>query len=194
MAAASSDSTDLFGSAASKPDAPADATPEADTVSTPPSSGSDGNDIINQFASSWEKTSADITSTTSTTTADPFKNNWDGSSPSSATVASTPAADDKYQFSWDKPSAPSTDTSASTPASDAANSLSSWEKAFESPKPATQTDTPADGTTKQGVLAEMNKLLGKTTSPSDGMWIQQHAVGHKGRTHKLVSIKLYKSK
>jgi hypothetical protein len=87
--------------------------------------------------------------------------------------------------------------------------LSSWEKAFDSPKPAAQTDTsvdyvkkydlgsesaPADGTTKQGVLAEMNKLLGKTTSPSDGMWIQQHAVGHKGRTHKLVSIKLYKSK
>merc|ERR1719161_2630036 len=120
MAAASSDSTDLFGSAASKPDAPADATPEADTVSTPPSSGSDGNDIINQFASSWEKTSADITSTTSTT-ADPFKNNWDGSSPSSATIASTPATDDKFQFSWDKPAAQKTDTSASTSSSDATN-------------------------------------------------------------------------
>eukprot|EP00746_Dinoflagellata_sp_MGD_P001264 gnl/MRDRNA2_/MRDRNA2_102376_c0_seq1.p1 gnl/MRDRNA2_/MRDRNA2_102376_c0~~gnl/MRDRNA2_/MRDRNA2_102376_c0_seq1.p1 ORF type:complete len:665 (-),score=169.14 gnl/MRDRNA2_/MRDRNA2_102376_c0_seq1:91-2085(-) len=203
--AASSDSTDMFGSAASKPDAAADVTTKADSSSTPTSSG---NDIINQFASSWEKTSADITST-STTTADPFKNNWDGSSPSTATIASTPAADDKFQFSWDKPSAPKTDTSSSTPASDAGNGLSSWEKAFESPKPAAQTDTPndylkkydlgsesapADGTTKQGVLAEMNKLLGKTTSPSDGMWIQQHAVGHKGRTHKLVSIKLHKSK
>jgi hypothetical protein len=201
VAPASSDSTpatDSWASAANAANAAAtaDATPSA----TPASSGS--NDIINQFASSWEKTSADITSTT-TTMANPFMNNWDGSSPSSTTTAI-----DKFQFSWDKPSTPSADTSVSTPASDASNSLSSWEKAFESPKPATQAAAPEDyvkkyelgsesapsGTTKDGVLAEMNKLLGRTTSPSDGMWIQQHAVGHKGRTHRLVSIKLHKSK
>jgi len=206
MASSSSDSTPATDSwaAAAKDDTPA---PQADATPSTPATSSGSNDIINQFASSWEKTSADITSTTSTT-ADPFKNNWDGSSPSSATIASTPATDDKFQFSWDKPAAQKTDTSASTSSSDATNSLSNWEKAFESPKPAaeapvdyvkkyeigTESAPKADGITKDGVLTEMNKLLGRTTSPSDGMWIQQHAVGHKGRTHRLVSIKLHKSK
>jgi len=192
---ASTPATDSWASAAKD---------DATAASTTVASGS--NDIINQFASGWEKTSADITSTTTTTTADPFMNNWDGSSVSSTTVATTP---DKFTFSWEKPSTPSTDASASTPASsDASNSLSNWEKAFESPKPAAQADAPvdyvkkydlgsetapADSTNKQGVLTEVAKLLGQTTSPSDGMWIQQHAVGHKGKTHRLVSIKLHKS-
>jgi len=200
----STPATDSWAAAAKDVDA-------TTTIAAATASGSD--DIINQFASGWEKTSADITSTT---TADPFKNNWDGSMGS--TVASTTA--DKFQFSWEKSAVQSTDSSTTTPASAASNSLSDWEKAFESPKPVkslfesassstAQADAPvdyvkkyelgsetapADSTTKTGVLTEVARLLGKSTSPSDGMWIQQHAVGHKGRTHRLVSIKLHKSK
>merc|ERR1719235_951071 len=168
VAPASSDGTasDLWADAAKV---------DAKTFTTTTAAGSD--DIINQFASGWEKTSADITSTSSTTI-DPFKNNWDGS-PVSATSTTTAAADDQYTFSWERPS---TTTSSSTPNSP--NSLSSWESALDS-----SNNEPA----KNGVLTEMNKLLGKTESP-DGMWIQQHAVGHKGRSHRLVSIRLHKSK
>jgi len=203
--AASSDApTDSWAAPAAQADATpatqADAAPASTTTAT---AGSD--DIIGQFASGWEKTSADITSTTST--ADPFKNNWDGT-PISATSTTTAAADDKFTFSWERSSAPSTTTS------NPANSLSNWESEFGS-KPATQASqesapedyvkkyglgtesapaaTESSQPSKDGVLTEMNKLLGKTTSP-DGMWIQQHAVGHKGRTHRLVSIRLHKSK
>merc|ERR1719321_1224621 len=196
------------------------------------SSGSD--DIIKQFASGWEKTSADITapltatSTTAAPSSDPlaassndqFKFAWDSSSPASTTTteAANPfkfSSDDKFQFSWDKPSSDS--TKASTPASSDPFKFS-WDKPSSTDSNAPvdyvkkyglgSESAPSDSSSSatphaDGVLAEMNKLLGKTESPLEtspaGMWIQAHAQGFKGRhggqhhANRLVSVRLYKS-
>jgi len=216
--------------AAAKTDATPASTPSATPASTDALTAASGSDdIIKQFASGWEKTTNDITAdltstTTSSTTAAPasddqFKFTWESSSETSTTTA---AADDKFKFSWETSSSDS--TKASTPASD-----NKFKFSWESSSPATsastdsaKTDAPEDYVKKyglgsetapadsssptphaDGVLAEMNKLLGKTESPLEtspaGIWIQQHAQGFKGRhggqhhANRLVSVRLYKS-
>merc|ERR1719161_2052658 len=193
-------------------DAPANKANDATTTTA--SAGSGSEDIIHEFASGWEKTSSDISATTTTAvvsddkikfswetpsaskTTQAFQFSWESSAPSTTTTAAGYSWDapkaEKPMFSWESSSASTTTTTPALwepPKSDATDS-SDFLKKYESS---------ANSPSKDGVLAEMNKLLGKTTSPletsPEGIWIQQHAQGHKGRHHanKLISIRLHKT-
>jgi len=133
----------------------------------PASKGSEPGDIIHQFAAGWEKTSDDIMAGTTTTAA--------------------PASDDKFKFSWEK-SVPAKSSSDSTKADEPVDYLKKYDLGSDS---ASLADSNAG---KNSALAVMNELLGKSSSP-EGMWIQQHAQGFKGRHHanRLVSIRLHKT-
>jgi len=180
VAAARADvATDDTDAAGPLPDAPTTTTsstpavetwdqakPDATPASVPTSTGSDSGDIIHQFASGFEATENAVTGATTSTAA--------------------PASDDNFKFSWESSSSGST---TSTPF----DYVKQYELGSEA-APADSASSSASTPNKDGVLAEMNKLLGKTSSP-DGMWIQQHARGFKGKHHanRLVSIKLHKT-
>merc|ERR1719265_518246 len=216
VAPASSDSS--FGSdswtgaanaaeAAAKTDAAPASTPSATPASTDAFTAASGSDdIIKQFASGWEKTTNDITAdltstTTSSTTAAPasddqFKFTWESSSETSTTTA---AADDQFKFTWES----SSETSTTTTDSAKTDAPEDYVKKYGLGSETAPADSSSPTPHADGVLAEMNKLLGKTESPLEtspaGIWIQQHAQGFKGRhggqhhANRLVSVRLYKS-
>jgi len=153
--------------------AKADATP----ASAPTSTGSDSGDIIHQFASGFEATENAVTGATTTTS------------------TAAPAADDKFKFSWDSSSSATASSSDSAKADAPVDYVKKYGLGSESAPADSVTVGTSDPTPKKDALAEMEaKLLGKT-SP-DGMWIQQHAQGFKGKHHansRLVSIRLHKT-
>eukprot|EP00746_Dinoflagellata_sp_MGD_P125387 gnl/MRDRNA2_/MRDRNA2_60143_c0_seq2.p1 gnl/MRDRNA2_/MRDRNA2_60143_c0~~gnl/MRDRNA2_/MRDRNA2_60143_c0_seq2.p1 ORF type:complete len:407 (+),score=108.97 gnl/MRDRNA2_/MRDRNA2_60143_c0_seq2:113-1222(+) len=155
---------------------------KADATSTTVASstavaGSD--DIIHQFASGWETASQEVLQSSTTTAA--------------------PASDDKFHFSWEK-SSPVNPSADSNKADQPIDYLKKYD--LDSDSGVKKYDFGSDsGTTTtsiapkdKGAFAVMDELLGKTSSP-EGMWIQQHAQGFKGKHHanRLVSIRLHKT-
>jgi len=140
------------------------------TVATAAAGASD--DIIHQFASGWEAASQEVLQSSTTTAA--------------------AASADTFKFSWDK-SSPAKPAADSDKADQPIDYLKKYDLNFDS----AATTTSNAPTSKDNALAVMNEFLGKSsleTSP-EGMWIQQHAQGFKGKHHanRLVSIRLHKT-
>jgi hypothetical protein len=146
---------------------------KADTAATTTTVAAGSDDIVHQFASGWEAASQEISQSSTTTKA--------------------PASDDTFKFSWESssPAKPSPD-------SDKADQPIDYLKKYDlDSDSATSTTTTTSNAPKDNALAVMNELLGKTSMDSspEGMWIQQHAQGFKGKHHanRLVSIRLHKT-
>jgi hypothetical protein len=137
----------------------------ADAAASTTASASETGDIIHQFASGWEDASKEVLQSTTTAA----------------------VSDDTFKFSWESSSTakPSAD---SDKADQPIDYLKKYDLGSDSQTPEASKDT------KDPALAVMNELLGKSSSP-EGMWIQQHAQGFKGKHHanRLVSIRLHKT-
>jgi hypothetical protein len=137
----------------------------ADAAASTTASASETGDIIHQFASGWEDASKGVLQSTTTAA----------------------VSDDTFKFSWESSSTakPSAD---SDKADQPIDYLKKYDLGSDSQTPEASKDT------KDPALAVMNELLGKSSSP-EGMWIQQHAQGFKGKHHanRLVSIRLHKT-